>query len=141
MQQRVQTLAEAVRQIRIVHVLLLFSMFLYVVIGERFLQHPAGSPSKTLLTSFYVDGFVAGTAGFLIRQRKIAAAVEALQRKPEDPTAIGWWRFGNILGSVMADSVALLGFVWRLLGGPLKESAPFYIAALALMVIWWPREP
>lgn len=125
MRQRVQTLAESVRQIRMVHVALLFSILLYLLVGERFLQHAVGSPSKALLMSFYLDGLVAVTAGFLIRQRKLAAAAEALQRKAEDPIAIGWWRFGNILGSVMAESVALLGFVWRLLGGPLKDSVPF----------------
>lgn len=141
MQQRVQTLAEAVRQIRMVHVALLFAMFLYVLIGEKFLQHPATGPNNTFVAGICVAALGAAASGFSIRQRKIAAASEVLQRTPDDPVALGWWRSGNIIGSTIAEAVALFGLALRAVGAQRKISAFFYIAAFALMVIWWPREP
>lgn len=141
MQQRMQTMSEAARQIRMVHIALLFAVFVYGVIGEKFLQHPATGPDDTFVAGICVAALGAVASGFLIRQRKISLATEILQRTPDDPVAIGWWKYGNIIGSTIAEAVALFGFALRVLGAQLKVSAAFYMAALALMVIWWPREP
>jgi len=39
----------------------------------------------------------------------------------------------------MCESVALFGFVLRMLGGTLLISAPFYVVAILLMLLWTPR--
>jgi hypothetical protein len=127
-----------VRQTRILHAVMLFSMFLYAVVGEK--MGPAASP---LQPSFYRAFVVLAAAlvgvALILRSRILMPAVEALKAHPDDPVAWTRWRFGNILTFVLCESVALFGFALRMLGGNLAASLPFYAAAILLMLIWAPR--
>ena len=50
-------------------------------------------------------------------------------------------RFYYILCYILSEAVALYGFCLRLLGGTRAEAAPFFLAAVALFLLCYPRPP
>jgi hypothetical protein len=49
------------------------------------------------------------------------------------------WRFSTLLSLVLAESIALYGFVLRFMGASRRVSWPFFVCALILMVVWRPQ--
>lgn len=127
-----------IRQTRILHAVMLFTMFLYAVVGEKM-----GPVPSSLQPTFYRAFVVLATAlvlvAMILRSRILAPALQALKAHPEDPIAWTRWRVGNIITFVLCESVALFGFALRMLGGKLAASLPFYAAAVLLMLLWAPR--
>ena len=50
-------------------------------------------------------------------------------------------RFHYILSYTLSEAVALYGFVVRMLGGAREEAAPFFLGAVALFLLCYPRVP
>lgn len=126
------------RQTRILHAVMLFTMFLYAVIGEKL--GPVPSPLQpTFYRAFVVLAAALVLVTLVLRSRILGPAIEGLKLRPEDPVAWTRWRIGNIVTFVLCESVALFGFALRMLGGKLAASLPFYAAAILLMLIWAPR--
>lgn len=126
------------RQIRILHAVMLFTMFLYAIVGEK--MGPPPSPLQpTFYRAFVVLAAILVGVTLMVRSRILAPAIVALKARPEDPVAWARWRVGNIVTFVLCESVALFGFALRMLGGKFPASLPFYAAAILLMLIWAPR--
>jgi hypothetical protein len=68
-------------------------------------------------------------------------ALEALRVDPEDALGLKNWRFASVLSGVLAEGVALLGFLIYFMGGTVAQSAVFFAAGFAAMLLWWPRRP
>jgi hypothetical protein len=127
-----------IRQTRILHAVMLFTMFLYALVGER--MGPIPSPLQpTFYRAFVILAAALVVVALVLRSRILAPAVAALKAHPDDAVAWTRWRVGNIITFVFCESVALFGFALRMLGGTLAASAPFYAAAILLMLIWAPR--
>jgi hypothetical protein len=127
-----------IRQTRILHAVMLFSMFLYALVGEKV------GPAPSMLQPTFYRAFVILAAALvcvalILRAQILAPALEGIKARPEDPVAWARWRVGNIVTFVICEGVALFGFALRMRGGKLAASLPFYGAAILLMLIWAPR--
>ncbi|HVO62835.1 MAG TPA: hypothetical protein VMT53_18010 [Terriglobales bacterium] len=78
---------------------------------------------------------------FVFRRMMVDKAAAALGSQPQDSSALARWRGGTIVTLVLCESVALFGFVLRMLGFSLSQAGTFYLAALVLMVFFLPRRP
>lgn len=134
------TMEGNLRAVRIIHIILLYCMFFYIGFAEWMPPHTPHDV-RLIWTAFLLICLALIAVTFNIRSRKLQTAVDVLQTQPDDPEALTRWRLANILSSVIAESIVLLGFALRFLGGSRIQSAPFYVVAIALMLIWWPRRP
>ncbi|HXN22496.1 MAG TPA: hypothetical protein VOA41_07110 [Candidatus Dormibacteraeota bacterium] len=127
-----------IRQTRVLHAVMLFTMFLYALVGEK--MGPIPSPLQpTFYRAFVILAAALVVVALVLRSRILAPAVEALKAHPDDSVAWTRWRVGNTITFVLCESVALFGFALRMLGGKLAASLPLYAAAILLMLIWAPR--
>jgi hypothetical protein len=141
MSQPAPSVEGAFRTLRTIHFALMASLFLYIWAGEKVLPHNQQTPDRLFAT---LTGLVAATmfvAAIVVRAKMVQPALELLQTEPDNKQSIGRWRSGSIISYVLAETVALFGFSLRSLGGTLAMSAPFYIAAILLMLFLRPRRP
>jgi F0F1-type ATP synthase membrane subunit c/vacuolar-type H+-ATPase subunit K len=130
----------ALRQLQIIWIALLITVGVYIVIGER--VHPQQAPPNKIVFQAVALACVATMSFiFIVRRFTIGKAVEVLSINPEDAGALGRWRVGYIVSLALSESVALFGFVLRMLGFSLGQVAPFYLAAGILMLFCMPRRP
>ena len=129
------------RFLRIVHGILLFSMVLYPTLVDSIVPLGQKAPSRMLPVA--LGSISAAIIGYAVwfQITRVRPALEALQLKPDDATSLQRWRSGSILSFVLFESVVLYGFALRFMGGTLQESVPFYGAGIALMLIYWPKQP
>lgn len=140
MSQPTLTLDSSIRTIRIVYAVLLFAAINYIFMAEVFLHHEPHDVHM-IWVGFLVNGLLIAGIALFFRMRMLATAADTLRTKPEDQFALARWRLGNILSSVLAVSMVLLGFALRFIGGTTVQSVAFYIAGVAMMILWWPRRP
>ena len=126
------------RFMRILHAVLPISILFYAAFGEK-LGPAEPKDLKILPPLFAAPAVVNVLIALFFRARMVQPAEEALRLRADDALALGRWRAGNIVVLVMCESVALFGFVLRMLGGTLLISAPFYVVAILLMLLWTPR--
>ncbi len=135
------TIDETLRTLRTIHGAMFFAMVLYVYIAEKVIPHELRDLNSTIPESFGIVSFALVGLAVFFRKTKIQPALEALQLKPVNPTALQRWRTGGILTAVLLEGVVLFGFTLRFLGASSRVSLPFYIVGIALMVLWWPQRP
>jgi hypothetical protein len=140
MPQPVPTLDSTLRTVRIVYAVLLFAGLTYTLMAEAFFYHEPHDV-HVIWIAFLVNGVLTVGIALFFRMKMVATALETLQTKPEDQSALGRWRAGNILCCVLAESIVLFGFALRFIGGTTVQSLPFYIAGVAMLIVWWPRRP
>ncbi|MGB8542060.1 MAG: hypothetical protein WCD49_10545 [Candidatus Acidiferrales bacterium] len=129
------------RALRTVHFVLLASILLYIWAGEKVIRHNQQVPGRAFSTAFGLFAAATSVAALVVRTKTIQPALDLLQTQPNDTSALNRWRSGSILSYVLAESVVLFGFSLRIFGGTLALSAPFYIAAIVLMIFLRPQRP
>ncbi len=132
------TAQEAVKIVRILHGALLISIPIYAAVGEFFGQTGAG-PGKIIRGALIAVSLMNVGIAQLFGREMVTAAKEALVQNASDDAALGRWRQGHLITFVLCESVALFGFVFRMLGGDLLQAAPLYVLAFALLLVWAPR--
>jgi hypothetical protein len=140
MPQHLLTLDGTVRHIRILHAILLFTMVLDPVIAEKIGSHQPHDVHVIWLSYLILVLIVCGIA-FYFQIKRVRPAAQTLQTQPDNAPALVRWRAGNIVSFVLAESVMLYGFALRFMGATLQQSLPFYVVAIALMLVWWPQRP
>ena len=141
MHQNTLTIQSTLRFLRIVHLILAGSILLY---WQTIVLVPAENPDTLQIVFLWTLSAlcVAELAiGQLIRSRELRIAFEILRTKPDDPTALGRWRRGIIVGDCLALSVVLSGLAIHFLGGTGRQVAPFFIVGAAAFLVWWPKRP
>jgi hypothetical protein len=136
------TTRETLRSLRLTHAALIVTVLLYVFYIPRVIPQQAHSPvSSALLIALAILSAAVIGFGIFIRKNKIEPAFETLQRVPDDLKALGQWRIGATISSVLAESIGLYGLVIYMVGGTLKQAAPFFVVSVIVMLLWWPRQP
>jgi hypothetical protein len=135
------TIEGSLRNIRIVHGVILFAMVLIIYNGEVLIPHKLRDLGRILPIAYGIVSLHVIGLALYFRTTKIRPALEILQLKPDDPKALQQWRAGGILTAVLMDTVVLFGFSLLFIGAAPKISLPFYIAGIALMLLWWPQRP
>ena len=93
---------------------------------------------------FYVIAGVALVAlgiAVVLRQRMVGSAEEALRANSENAAAGATWRMGNIIFLAICLAIADFGLVVWLMGATVTQATPFYVVAIACMVLLGPRRP
>ena len=128
------TAETALRTMRILHGVFLFTVVLYVAAPWM-----AVTQSKELpMIVAAVMGVVASTwvaAVFFFYSQKVRPWAARLQSNPGDKQAAGQWRAGLILCFAFSETIVLFGLALKLLGAPWKLAAIFY-AVGTLLLIW-----
>lgn len=135
---------QALRSIRIVHLVMIASSITLVTMGELLGNSQAGpedSPIATIQLAMFV--VVLANLGFvaLYRSRWVSPAVDALRVRPDDEERWNRWRVGNLLCLVTCETFVLFGFFLRMVGGTILHSAPFYAIGFVLLLLFTPRNP
>jgi hypothetical protein len=141
MQQFPATTEGTLRQLQLIHLCLVVSVVLYLFMMKIMELPNSGPPSASIFWSLCVESVLALGFGQSIRSKKLGAAFEALQTKPDDPAALAQWHAGVIISDCLAESVALCGLAIHYLGGTSRQVAPFFVAGFLALLLWWPRRP
>ena len=125
---------------RIIYSVLLSAAIFYPLAAEGLFHHEA-QEIHVMWLAFLANGLIIVAIALFFRFKVLQPAAETLQRKSDDPGALARWRIGNLLSCLLAESLVLLGFALRFTGGTTRQSVPFYIVGIGLMLLWWPRRP
>jgi hypothetical protein len=120
---------------------MLISVFLYIWVAEKVLRHSQQSPDLVFTTSIGVLAAAVFVAAIVVRIKIVQPALDLLQTKPGDEQSLVRWRSGSISSFVLAETVMMFGVALRAVGVRLAQSAPFYLAAIVLMLFLRPRRP
>jgi hypothetical protein len=115
------------RILRKVHLIMFFSVFPTLGLPKR----PPGHIHHTTII----------VAAIVLRTTLIQLALDVLQTKADDKISLVRWRAGRIISYSLAEVVVLIGFEMRALGATLARTAPFYIAAIVLMLFLRAQRP
>lgn len=141
LQQSPATMEGTLRSLRVIHVTLIISILLYVEVMHLIPGRYSEWLNYRLLYEFGALSLACLASGQAMRARELPGAFETLRVNPNDKRALERWRFGVIVGDTLAEAVALYGFAIHMLGGTNRQVAPFFVAAMAAMIVWWPRRP
>lgn len=128
------------RLLRVIGAAFLLSIALYAMVGE--MVGPSSAADLGVVhQAMLVAAVITGAAAVFVRRMLAGKAEEVLRLHSEDAAALGRWRAGQLVGFALAESVALYGLVLRILGGSLRDAAPFYGGAALLLLVFWPKRP
>jgi hypothetical protein len=130
----------AIKVVRAIQIAMLVSVALFVVVGEV-----VGSiPKLNNPTLFYALSLATITIVgviLVVRRTLVLQSAAALAARPNDVATLGRWRAGYMMTYALSESIALFGFVLRLLGFTLSQVWSFYIAGFILLLFFRPRRP
>ena len=129
----------AVRVLRTVQAALLVSIVLYAFVAEKIIQRSAGSPGRYVVNGITMLAIAIIGIALAVRSRMVTPAKRKLELDAAHSRALNRWRVGTLISLVLVESVALCGFVLRVMGASLSQAMPLYLVAIAVMLIWTPR--
>lgn len=121
-----------------IHWVFLATIPFYALAGE-FLPSPGQLQVELLRVVFAVLAAGNLAVAAMLRRQKLAEAAEQLRLDPENREARSRWQAGHVVPFALCESVALFGFVLRLLGGTFTEAAVFYAVAFIFLLLWRPQ--
>jgi hypothetical protein len=125
--------------LQIVRVAMLVSIVCFAFVGERMGQSAA--PDRNVYFAITLVAITTVGMIFAVRRLFVLRSEATLVSEPENAAALNRWRAGHFVIYALSESVALFGFVLRILGFSLSEVMPFYLAGFALMLLFGPRRP
>jgi hypothetical protein len=131
--------ARALRLVRMIQFVLIFSVLIYVVVGESIGPKEARDV-RMIYIAFGVLTLIQTGFIFLMRSTLIEKATAALRLDAGDSLTLGRWQALMVVTLAMSESVALYGLVVRVLGASLKEASIFYGAGILLLFLCSPRK-
>lgn len=131
--------ADSLKQMRMIHAVLISALGLYAYLGERMAGKNTGGFSAPILYCFILVNCLDLLLAYYFRRTKLFPALEELRRDPKSLGALKSWRFSTILTMVLLLSIGLYGFALRFMGAPQRIVWPFYLVALSFFLIWRPN--
>ena len=129
----------SLKVLRSSHAIFITSIRLSAFVAERVMQRGTSVLSPTFVTTMTILAIAMTIIAAIVRRRIVTPAIERLRVESEDPRALNRWRMGTMISFVLVECVALYGFVLRVLGASRRQTLPFYLVAILLMLIWTPR--
>jgi len=133
-------LPDQLRSLRIIYAIMFAMLPVYACLGE-FLGSKGPGVDATLEIGCAVCGMVIAAVAIFFRRKTSESAGQVLRSDPENQQALTRWRSGQIVSFVLAESIVLLGFAQRFLGGPVKVAILYYFVAGVLFLLFRPSEP
>jgi formate-dependent nitrite reductase membrane component NrfD len=131
----------AIRVLRIVHGALLGAAFLYVFMAEKLNEGREPKSTSVIYMAIAVMAVAVVVISFVFRIRMVGSSEEKLRLDATDATALARWRAGNVVTLALAESVVLYGLVLRFVGATTAQAVPFYLAGIAMLLLFTPRRP
>jgi hypothetical protein len=126
----------AVRVVRILQISVIVSVLLFIYVLQ--ILHPAAhSVSAPVQWALVLCAIASAEIGF-IGQRMLLRPREPSLPATQNSTPLARWTSGHILRFATAESVALFGFVLRILGSYSIVVYLLFGSSLFLLVIWRP---
>ena len=130
----------AFNNLRIVQWAMLFSIVLYPVIASL-VKPPARNLDPAVSYLFTTLGVAMVGAIFVVRRTLVFRAAASLTTQPDDVLSLSYWQTGYIVTYALCEALALFGMVQYFLGGSLRQSMPYFIGGLILLLFFSPRKP
>jgi len=132
------TLETLLNRARFLHLTFIITVVLIPLLGEWF--GPVDRADIAGVQVWLLAGALAALSVLMFsRQRLLLPAAERLRRSVADPAAQQGWLFACMLTFALAESVVVVGFALRLLGGSLLDSLPLYAAGFLALLMLTPR--
>jgi hypothetical protein len=133
-------MARSLKTLRAMQWTMLFSVLMYVVVGEILGPRIARvNPELSYVFSTLAVGIV-GTI-FVVRRTLVLRAASILATEPEDNISLNQWKTGYIATYALCEALALFGLVLRFRGSELQQSVLFYLGGFVLLFFFRPRQP
>lgn len=137
MPQPTNSVAMTLRLLRIIYFAFFASIPVYFVIGQVLGSKVPRAELTLLRNVLWLVGAANAVLAVAFRYRLMPALPP-----DEDPVpALPRVRGAYLASFALAESVAVLGLVLRMLGGTLHETLPFFAVAVVLFAILFPRLP
>ena len=130
--------AASLRQVRIMHAIFLLAILLEFYNSEMMAGNGSGV-SGTFVAVIVLAACFELLLAYFFRFRRLSPALEKLRRDPNDANALKQWRGAHIVILVLTMSVALYGFVLRVMGAGRRVAWPFFVLAFIIMLLWRPQ--
>jgi len=111
-----------------------------LALGGEFLPPARAAAPAVLVYVLYAVGAGDVLAAVVLRRKFSGRAQEVLRVNPGDAGALADWMKGQMVPLPMALGVGVMGFACRALGSPALRAAPFYGAAVILLVVLRPAD-
>jgi hypothetical protein len=131
----------AVRFVRQVQIVMLASIALFAVAGERFAGKIARDPANTLFHALSLVSISLVGATMVVRRTLVVPSETALKENAEDRVAVTRWSTGYLVLFGLCEMLGLFGLVLRLSGFPLANVWGFYLGGFLLLLLYSPRAP
>jgi len=118
---------------------MLVSIGIYAVVGEV-----AGARLTTDAKTLYAISFASISlvgAILVVRKTMVLQSEAELRQKPGDPVAVARWKTGYLVTYALCEALALFGLALRVMGFTFTQVWPYYVGALVLLLLFWPRLP
>lgn len=130
-----------IKLLQTVRLAMLASLVLYLFIAEKLARKTAELPSFGFYFAITLVALTVAGMVFAVRRLFVLRSEPTLALQPEDRAALNRWRSGYIITFALSEAIALFGFVLRVVGFSLAQTAPFYLAGFVLMLFFRPRRP
>jgi hypothetical protein len=126
----------AIRVVRILQFAFIVSVLLFYYVS-RTLHPPAQSVNAPVQWAIVACAIASAMAGFIM-QRVILNAPDRPNAPGQSSTPQGRWFTGHVIRFATAESVALFGFVLRMMGSTSNLVIALFAGSLLLLLIWQP---
>lgn len=123
--------------IQTIRLFLAGAVVMYAFLAQRL-------PSNTIAKPILLRGLTAVAVSivlviFVLQRVQVRPVESMLEKQPQDPKALLSWRKGYIITYCLSLSIALYGLILHFFGFSTFNIAPFFIAALALILFFGPK--
>ena len=132
------TMESALKQMRLMWMLVLAAAFGYVALAE-FLPHSVAPIKREVYAIILVVGVMELVSMVIVRKVLLTKAEDVLRTSPSDMAAIFRWRQGQVITLAIASAIVMFGLVVRFIGATTIQEAPLYLLGLAAMLVFQPK--
>ena len=131
----------ALKVLRILQIAFLFSIVLYMLVGELVGGKQLTPGNTAVLIAMSVMASITVVVVVVLRRVVVAPAAAALITNADDTNALMRWKTANVVLLALSESIALYGLVLRILGHTFGQAMPLYLAAIILLLYCGPKRP
>jgi hypothetical protein len=125
--------------LQVIRAAMLFSILIYAFIIKLLPASARPNPITYPVIAFLASWVLA--AIFFFRRKLVQSSATILALSPDDPVALRRWRTGYLIIYAFSDAIALYGLVLHFLGFSPAQVIPFFVVAIAPILLITPRRP
>ena len=129
----------AIVKVRVMQVAFIVSVLLFYFVLH--VSHPAQQPVDPLIQLIVVSAaMITASLGLIVQRILLQQAPDQSLPLPQNRDPRSRWFSGHVIRFATAESVALVGFVLRMIGDSSNVVPVLFVVSLVLLTIWQPGE-